>query len=215
MYTTKHQYIDRYPISMESRCLILGTIHPHEHSLFQVPFFYGNVLSLWNILSEVFPDRLTRPITLMKILSFLQEMKISMSDTIRQCEREHLSALDKDLVPTVLNDGILHDIRHSQISQILFTSGFGTNNAFKLFYEDILHRKITPSIKERRGVVLDASVFGRSIELTVLYSPSGAANRSLSKCKPYLEQRHLYMKSPRPVADWKVDYYRSYFSRYQ
>jgi hypothetical protein len=39
-----------------------------------------------------------------------------------------------------------------KISEILFTSGFGKNNAFKLFYVDILGQKFTPEIKSNRQV---------------------------------------------------------------
>ena len=208
---TTHQYLDKYPIWADSEKLIVGTIHPHDHDNFTIPFFYGNVTSIWTILSEAFPDDLKRPLTLDGILKFLKSKKISVSDTIRKCDRKNPTALDKDLIPIELNKQIKDDIRKSKISEILFTSGFGKNNAFKLFYVDILGQRITPEIKSNRQVTLDKELFGRPIKLTVLYSPSGSSNVPLSTSKIFLENKHKYSKSSRPVYDFKVDYYRDIF----
>jgi hypothetical protein len=151
------------------------------------------------------------------ILKFLKAKKISVSDTIRKCNRINLTALDKDLIPIELNTQIIEDIKQSKIREILFTSGFGKNNAFKLFYVDILKQKITADItadiKEKRCIILDEKYFGRKIKLTVLYSPSGSSNVPLSKSKIYLENKHKYLKSSRPVYDFKVDDYREKFDR--
>ena len=211
--TTTHQYLDKYPISADSEKLIVGTIHPHDHDNFTIPFFYGNVTSIWTLLSEAFPNDLQRPLTLYGILKFLKSKKISVSDTIRKCDRKNPTALDKDLIPLELNKQIKDDIRKSKVSEILFTSGFEKNNAFKLFYVDILGLKITPEIRSNRQVMLDKELFGRPIKLTVLYSPSGSSNVPLSTSKIYLDNKHKYAKSSRPVYDFKVDYYRDNFDR--
>ena len=211
--TTTHQYLDIYPISKDSEKLIVGTIHPHDHSKFVIPFFYGNVTSIWTILSEAFPKDLKRPLTLDGVLKFLQEKKISISDTIVKCDRKNPTALDKDLIPILLNQKIKDEIRNSKITEILFTSGFGKNNAFRLFYVEILGLKITKDIIEKREVILDNQYFGRTIKLTVLYSPSGSSNVGLSKSKLYLRSKIKYEKSKRPVYDFKVDYYRDKFDR--
>lgn len=209
--TTTHQYLDKYPISVDSEKLIVGTIHPNDHENFEIPFFYGNMTSIWTILSEVFPNDLIPPFTVDKIVTFLKNKKISMSDTITKCERTNSTALDKDLIVTELNTKLIDDIKKSKITEILFTSGFEKNNAFKLFYVDILGKQITPDIREKREVVLDKEVFGRPIKLTVLYSPSGTANVGLSKSKLYLENKKKYENSTRPVYDFKIDYYRDKF----
>jgi hypothetical protein len=208
---TTHQYLDKYPVSTDSEKLIVGTIHPHDHDNFTIPFFYGNVTSIWTLLSEAFPNDLQRTLTLEGIVKFLKNKKISVSDTIRKCDRKNPTALDKDLIPLELNKQIKDDIRKSKISEILFTSGFGKNNAFKLFYVDILGQIITPEIKSNRQVTLDKELFGRPIKLTVLYSPSGSSNVPLSTSKIFLENKHKYSKSSRPVYDFKVDYYREIF----
>lgn len=208
---TIHQYLDKYPISKESEKLIVGTIHPHDHENFRVPFFYGNVLSIWTILSDAFPDDLKKPITLNGIIEFLQLKRISISDTIRKCERKSPTSLDKDLIPLELNVKIIDDIKDSKVSEILFTSGFGKNNAFRLFYVDILGQKITKYIREQREVILNKENFGRPIKLTVLYSPSGSSNVGLSKSKLYLANEYKYKELKRPVYNFKVDYYKKKF----
>jgi G:T/U-mismatch repair DNA glycosylase len=210
--TTIHQYINKYPVSKKSEKLIVGTIHPHDHHNFLVPFFYGNKLSIWKILNEAFNNEMGEDINLDKILKFLESHKISVSDTIIECERTKPSALDKDLIPTQLNHGLINQIKNSNIKEIFFTSGFQKNNAFKLFYVDILGLKITPEIRNARQIILDNKIFGRPIKCIVLYSPSGSSNVPLSTSHIYLKEKHKYLKSSRPVYDFKVDYYRNIFT---
>jgi G:T/U-mismatch repair DNA glycosylase len=209
---TQHQYLDHYPIANNSKMLILGTIHPHDTARFQIPFFYGNRNSIWNLLSDAFSNELPKPITLEGVLSFLQQRKIAISDTVKQCRRSNPTALDSDLVPELLNIELLDQIRQSKIERILCTSAFGKNNAFKLFYEDLLGVKITPDIKANREVLLPPAAFGRTVLVKALYSPSGSANISLSKHPLYIEDKSKYAGSSRPVYDFKVDYYRQQFS---
>jgi hypothetical protein len=208
---TTHQYLAKYPISPESKTLIVGTIHPHDHGNFKIPFFYGSKTSIWSILSDAFPDDLIKPITLRGVLNFLEKHKISVSDTIIECERVNPTALDKDLIPLLLNTQMIDEIKNSNINEILFTSGFQKNNAFRLFYVDILGRNITPEIRNSREVILEKEVFGRKMKLILLYSPSGSSNVGLSKSKLYLENNLKYINSDRPVYDFKVDYYRDKF----
>lgn len=208
---TTHQYLELYPISLDSKKLIIGTIHPHDHENFEIPFFYGNRSSIWKILSEAFPEELHTPITLKGVLDFLNIRKISVSDTIRECKRINLTALDKDLEPMVLNKQIVEEIKASNINEILFTSGFLKNNAFKLFYVDILGQRITEEIRNKRKVILNKEIFGRPVTLKVLYSPSGSSNLGLSKCRLYMETKSMYKDSHRPVYDFKIDYYRQMF----
>ena len=211
MTITTHQYLDKYPISRDSKKLIVGTIHPHDHENFEIPFFYGNKSSIWEILSEAFPEDLKQPITLPGILAFLEMHKISVSDIISKSRRVHPTALDKDLEPIELNKFIIEQIKESEISEILFTSGFQKNNAFKLFYVDIIGKTITSEIRGNREVILDDEVFGRKVKLKILYSPSGSSNVGLSKCRLYLDNKSKYENTSRPVYEFKVDYYRQAF----
>jgi hypothetical protein len=209
--TTRHQYLDLYPILPESKKLILGTIHPHDHEMFLVSFFYGNKLSIWKILNEAFPGELGQPISLPGITAFLRKYQIAISDTICECNRKKPTALDSDLIPTKLNYDLVEQIKKSRIEEIFFTSGFQTNNAFKLFYVDILKQELTKEIRSSREVILDSSFFDRPIKLTVLYSPAGTANVGLSKSKIYLENKRKYEYSKTPVQAFKIDYYKTKF----
>lgn len=209
---TIHQYLDKYPIPKESERLIVGTIHPHNHDKFEMQFFYGNKNSIWNVLSEAFPKDLEQPITFEGVDDFLKSKKIALSDTIRKCVRDSPTALDKDLIPIQLNTEIIEQIRNSNINEILFTSGFAKNNAFKLFYIDILGNKKIPSeVRKNREIILEKE-FGRPVKLTVLYSPSGSSNVGLSKSKLYKERFNKYKGSIKPISLFKIDYYREKFS---
>lgn len=210
---TIHQYLDKYKIPLESRQLIIGTIHPHNHEDFLTPFFYGNQNSIWKILSDVFPNELGPEITLNGILQFLQNRKIAVSDTIRECYRKFPTALDEDLEPKLLNWELIEQLKVSSVRHILFTSGFGKNNAFKLFYKDMIGLKITTEIRRQREVVLEPSILGRSILLSVLHSPSGTANRSLVRNKQYLAKKEEYQGLSRPVYQFKVDEYHQTFTK--
>jgi len=210
--TTTHQYLAQYPIDPTSEKLIVGTIHPHDHANFRVPFFYGNECSLWKILHTAFPDELVDPFNLASILAFLRGRKIAMSDMIRECERTTPAALDEDLIPTRLNYELADQIRASAIREILFTSGFGKNAAFKLFYTKVLKRSITSMIQKEKEVVVEPALFGRPIRLRILYSPSGTANTGLVRSRLYRERIEDFRHLPAPVQAFKVDYYRKMFT---
>ncbi|MDR0338140.1 MAG: hypothetical protein LBI18_13730 [Planctomycetaceae bacterium] len=211
MITTVHQYLDLYPVDPNSEKVIVGTIHPHNTNEFKIPFFYGSKLSLWELLQRASGGEIGQPITLSGILKFLRKHKISVSDTIRECDRKSTSWADSDLIPTRLNTELLQQIRNSNIREVLFMSGFGNTNAFKLFYVDMLGRKITPDIRLHREVQLEADVFGHSVKLSILYSPSGAANIALAQSAIYRQNQSKYAHSSTPLYDFKVDYYREKF----
>jgi hypothetical protein len=189
MITTTHQYLDLYPVDPNSEKVIVGTIHPHNTNEFKIPFFYGSKLSLWELLQRASGGEIGQPITLSGILQFLRRHKISVSDTVRECRRKSTSWADNDLIPTRLNTELLQQIRNSKIREVLFMSGFGKTNAFKLFYVDMLGRKITPEIRLCREVQLEADVLGHSVKLSILYSPSGAANIALAQSAMYRQNQ--------------------------
>ncbi|MDR2439331.1 MAG: hypothetical protein LBE12_08185 [Planctomycetaceae bacterium] len=211
MVTTIHQYLDLYPVDPNHEKVIVGTIHPHNTNEFKIPFFYGSRLSLWELLQRASDGEIGQPITLSGILKFLCRYKIAVSDTVRECNRKSSSWADSDLIPTRLNTELLQQIRNSKIREVLFMSGFGKTNAFKLFYVDMLGRKITPEIRSRREVQLEADVLGHPVKLSILYSPSGAANIALAQSEIYRQNQSKYAHSPTPLYDFKVDYYREKF----
>jgi hypothetical protein len=208
---TNHQYLTNEPFATASETLIVGTIHPHDHNQFEVPFFYGNECSLWVILHEAFPDELPDPRSLNDIKVFLGRRKMAMSDMIRACRRTNPNALDKDLIPIRLNEELLEQIRQSNIKEVFFTSGFDTNAAFKLFYRDVLKRPITKKIRQDREVTLEPALLGRPVRLRILYSPSGRAVAGLSGNKQYLAKAENYRHFRTPVKAFRVDHYREMF----
>jgi G:T/U-mismatch repair DNA glycosylase len=209
---THHQYLAKHPISPASEKLIVGTIHPHDHEKFTLPFFYGNQCSLWKILQAAFPTELTNAQSLDSILAFLRRRKIAMSDMIWECKRTTPAALHKDLIPTVLNEELPDQNRHSNIREVFFTSGFDKNAAFQLFYKRVLGQRITPAIRKSKEVTLDSAILGRPIRLRILYSPSGTANTGLVRSAAYIANQHKYSGQSTPVQAFKIDYYREMFA---
>lgn len=208
---TTHQYLDVYPIKASDELLILGTIHPHFVADFKTAFFYGNRNSLWNLLHDAFPAELPANYSLRDIIQFLAKRRIAISDSILSCRRKKNSSLDIDLEVISLNMPLIQQIRTSAITRIYCTSGFGKNNSFKLFYEEILGLKITKEIREARQVELAPSIFGRSVTVYILPSPSGAANIALSQTAAYKQSPYYGSDSTRPVYDYKVSLYKEYF----
>ncbi len=211
MLETTHKYIEQHPIKPTDKRLILGTIHPHFVADFKMDFFYGNRNSIWNILRDAFPTEIPTDYKLDDVHKFLTTRKIAISDTILKCTRKSNSALDSDLIPDVLNMELITQIKASQIKQVLCTSGFGKNNAFRLFYEEILGRKLTKEIRVEKKVILPPEIFGREVTVFVLPSPSGAANISLSRTLGY-KTSEFYTQTDRPVYRYKVNLYRNYFN---
>lgn len=212
MKVTNHQFILSNPIKETDKSLILGTIHPHDVSSFKLPFFYGNRNSIWNIFRDVFPGELPREYSVEDIKNLLSNRNIAISDTILQCERVSDSALDKDLRPTRLNMGLIEEVRESTITKIYCTSGFGKNNAFRLFYEGILGMKLNKEIKQNKLATLPVELFGREVVISLLPSPSGAANISLSRSIGYKESPYFGSSSAKPVHDYRVNLFRFFFS---
>lgn len=206
---SKHEHLDLYPIPSYAEKLILGTIHPAHTERFKIPFFYGNKASLWQIFSDAFPEELPYPLSLKKILDFLEKRKIAVSDTIKTCFRKKDTALDQDLEPIELNMDLIAQIKASNIKEIYCTSVY----AFKLFYEGIMAEKITKEILKERQICFYSKRLARNLCLYILYSPSGAANVGLSNTALYKSQKEKYKNSTRPVYDFKVDYYKSFFKK--
>lgn len=204
-----HQFIDQYPISLDSQKLVLGSIHP----VAPVPgelFFFGNDNNLWKNLNEAFPDELNEPIGQEDIMRFLGKRKIAISDIIVQCIRVY-SSQDKDMVPTVMNTDLLARLRESEITEILFTGGFGVNSPFRIFYETLLGQKLTYSVRTNRGLTLNKSFFGREVKLSILYSASGNANVGIARSKQFQAVRDT-LGNYLPVRQFRIKYYQEKFA---
>ncbi|PUZ28643.1 hypothetical protein DCC81_03935 [Chitinophaga parva] len=211
--TTHHRYLDRHPVNPSARAIIIGTIHPHDYTGFAMDFFYGSQCSTWTILAEAFPDRFPNPITREAVLDFLTTHRITMSDTIRSCDRISNTALDTHLIPRAFNLQLVDQLRNSQIEHVFFTSGAGKNGALRTFYTGILRYKYLPiTVSLSKTGLLPTDIFGRDIAYTVLYSPATTADRGIMKTKAFKEVRHLYQHYDSPVHAYKVALYRQAFS---
>jgi len=208
MVKTIHKYIYEIRVKASDTSLIIGTIHPHRTNQFIVDFFYGNRNSLWSILSTVFQQYDFESKN--SIIDVLIQNKIWITDIILECERENETVTqDKHLQNLVLNDdGIRNGINNSSITTIFFTSGFGKNNAAKLFCDTF---NIKPKLNNKREFIIPKNIFGRSIKGIVLFSPSGQANIGISKNKLYLEQKEKYKSFAKPISKFKIDFYKNAF----
>ena len=198
---THHQYLylDSFPVDPGARAIIIGTIHPHERDEFVMDFFYGSRCSIWTILAEAFPGKLQDPTLLIAVRQFLARYNITMSYTIRSCQRLTNTALDAHLMPPVYNTSLVEQIKNSSIEQVFFTSGASKNCALRTFYTGVLKYKYLPTIvaKSKMGH-LPVDIFGRKIGYTVLYSPATTADRGIKKSKRYKDALLLYRTTTGP-----------------
>lgn len=209
---TEHQYLDKHPIDPNATRLILGTIHPHRHEEFKMQFFYGNELSIWKILHQIFPEELLEPGQLDSVKKFLEKRLLTVSDTIISCERIHPTALDKDLRVIKENrEVLLAALKNSQIKEVLCTSGFGKNNAFQLLYCRILGQKITPEIRRAREVNYLLPDSQKEILIKALYSPARTANRGIANSQGYKSVKQRMSVDEYRVHTYAVAFQRSSF----
>lgn len=211
MIKSTHKYIDKNQVKDSDTALILGTIHPHKTDDFIIDFFYGNKSSLWNILGQAFPALEFNSIE--KIQTTLSNSNIWISDMIRSCEREDEKVTQDKLLKNIeLNvDQVRSGIENSKIDTIFFTSGFGKNNAAKLFI-DAFGIKITN--KKERVFEIEENIFNRRIKGVILFSPSGQANVGIKKNKIFMENEFKYKEFSTPVNQFRIDSYREEFKKH-
>jgi len=210
MLITTHQYLDKYPVPSKAKKLILGTIHPHFHDEFRLPFFYGNEVSLWKIFGQAFPSELSDPLSLDSITKFLDERDLALSDTIISCRRLSPTALDKDL--EIISDNkerLFKAIAESDITEVICTSGFGKNNAFKIFYNQFLGLPMTAEIRRTRQAYATIPGSAKRILIRALYSPSRTAITGIGKSQGYKAVKHEMT-----VTQYRVSLYRSVFGEH-
>ncbi|WP_264522379.1 hypothetical protein [Flavobacterium sp. N1994] len=207
--TTIHNYIDNYPISPNSRRLIIGTIHPHLIQNFNIDFFYGNIGSFWDILSNAFPQRQFGNRD--EIIQTLNNFKVAITDIIRQCDRENENVTaDSKLYNIIFNaQQIQAGIENSQVDTIYFTSRFGKNNAARIFVNTF---NIPNNFNQMTSeFTIPQNYFGRQIRCVVLYSPSNNANRGIARAATYLNNIRNYQQFEHPVKQFKIEFYQNKF----
>lgn len=150
------------------------------------------------IISRCFSQIDLVPTSLDSILAFLKRNKISVSDTIRKCRRINPDlASDENLEPIAYNLPLKEQLLKSKIENLYFTSGFGKNAAFKNFYIDILGNKWMES-RFRESREFDIRIDNHPFICHILYSPSGAANKSIGRNEEYKSKKQLYLASGFP-----------------
>lgn len=204
MITTQHKYIEKYPINKTDQFLILGTIHPHKTECFKVDFFYGNENTLWNLIGEACESAL-QDVT--QIVSFLEKNNIAISDMIVSCSRSDVNITqDQKILPIELNLVLKEKILNSEIETIFFTSAFGKNNAAKLFFK-AFNLKRPMNWNNERDFKID--FYGKSIRCIILFSPSGQANRGITRNKMFVTKKKQNIQLS--VKDFKINFYRLKF----
>lgn len=177
----EHPYIKEEFFTKPYRRLIIGTFPPNpncEERRSELPFFYGNVNSIWSIIGKtnLYPEYNFG--NLIEIKKWLNDYSVGVTDVIKSCSRSTdkiCSSYDKDLIISQndfdvrLKQFILKNLHH--IESILLTSGSdsATNNSALSLFKQLMGRELS-SIDEQK--------------LIVLPSPSGEFLRSVfSKAK--------------------------------
>jgi hypothetical protein len=188
--TSNKNNTDILHIAADSRKLILSNMllanGNHAHNILEAEE------SLWKHLQEAYPAELKNPLTLSAVMNFLKRRKIAMAD---------LSS----------PDSLLEAIKTFNIHEILFPGSFNENNVFYRFYIELLGQQLTRGIRQQRCVLLDPSIFGRPVWLTVLYSTTGNANVGIARSQQFQEMRHL-LDPDHPVHDFRIRTYREKFA---
>ncbi|MEA3228797.1 MAG: hypothetical protein U9P38_06980 [Campylobacterota bacterium] len=206
--TTKHRYINEYPIKKTDKHLILGTIHPDKTNE-ELDFFYGNARTFWDLLSNATNLKFD---TLDNITTTLSSNNIAISDMILECERANESVTkDSELFNLKLNDEIKNQILDSDIETIFFTSSFNKNNAAKLFFDRFNLKTQIPE-DWKNNYEFDIVIEAKKIKCVILISPSGSANIGISKSKLYNKYIDKYSQFKTPVKQFKIDFYKYKFS---
>jgi hypothetical protein len=205
----QHRYLKKYPIDPNSKHWIIGTIHAPKPDL---DFFYGSSSSIWKIFKESFPEIEIDPNNVDSILRFLNKNGISITDTIVCCHRiKEDSALDKDLIPIQFNEELKYLIQSSKVEHLYFTSGFGKNNAFRLFYTKIIgHGWVEVYLKTQREFSI--TIGNKKVQCHILLSPSGSANLSIARSKEYKAVAGNYKIYEHPINKFRIDFYRKVFA---
>jgi len=209
---TVHNYIDVYTPKKTDKRLIIGTIHPHITENFTIPFFYGNKGSFWEILHGAFPQHDFT--NLESILSILNRYETSITDIIRECDRENENITRDDLLYNLLlnSEQISDTLNESKIHTIYFTSRFGKNNAAKLFTSALKVDYIKFLDKNESEFIIPDSQFGREIRCIVLYSPSNEANKGIAGgAAAYIRKKDYYKQFKNPIKKFKIEFYREKF----
>jgi G:T/U-mismatch repair DNA glycosylase len=204
-----HPWLEKYPIKKESKYLILGT-HPPMPYCGKLEFYYGNMSEFWRLLDEVYPNNNLYnngcP-ELDSILSFLDKIKISVSDLVYKTNVDRFSTDNKmgKIGKDDLNPFLKCWIEDSNVITIFFTS-FGGSNSAKQLFKKWYRKEFEKVCKISKSHENTIELYGREIRLIDLFSPSPTARRSANNINEFKE----YLKSnPNGNFDaFRIDYYK-------
>jgi G:T/U-mismatch repair DNA glycosylase len=209
----KHPWLLEFPISEDSKYLIIGT-HPPMPYCGRLEFYYGNMSEFWRFLDKVYPNNklyLNGCPKVEDIILFLEKSKLSITDIVYKTNVEKFSA-DADMGEINnedLNPFLFKWLKESKVEIIYFTSFGGSNSAknlFKKWYRNEFKKvcKISPSHENT------LELFGRNVKLIDLFSPSPNARRSSPRIKEYLE----WCSDNEPDFDkFRVYWYKKYLPK--
>jgi hypothetical protein len=101
----------------------------------------------------------------------------------------------------------------SSIEHLYFTSGFGKNNAFRLFYIEVLKNPFVEDYwKERKEFPLKIDD-RKTVTCHILISPSDSSNRAVGRYSDYKVNKQLYMnRMYPPTYAYKIARYQEVFN---
>lgn len=207
-----HPWLVQYPIEKDSKYLIIGT-HPPMPYKGTLNYFYGNMNEFWRFLDKVYPNsRLynNNQVKLDDILAWQKQFKISITDMVFQTHVERFST-DEQMGRIDLNDlnpFLENWIKESTIARIYFTSFRGSKSAKNLF-KKWLKEKLQIKVKFE-GHVNEINIFGRTIELIDLFSPSPTARRSAPRIEEYKKWKLNQSEGEDDYDSFRIAWYKNY-----
>ena len=215
-----HPWLEFYPITKDSKYLIIGTHPPIPYRTDNVQFYYGNMNEFWKLISDVYSTKNIFPnsvYSLVNIINFLNKYQFSITDMVYKTENTKFST-DSEMKVIELNPFLKQWVNNSSIEEIFFTSfNSGKNSALSLFKkwlkeENIPHDKI-PAVKNWLHNGLIVKINNKKIRLIALYSPSPTARRGIPKSKPYIEWLIRNNCSSNCVDLFRIYWYKKFFPK--
>jgi len=178
---SKHPYTPFIPPGATR--LLIGSIPPARfciedaqlHSS-DVDFYYGSKdNAFWNLLEEVFEEKLDRSTTQEAITqrkALLVKHGIGITDMIAACTRTNQSASDEDLKDLELKDLNQLLIDHPSIHTLIYTSEFVKKQVNK----QLKGKHLIDRTNRKKQTIL---INGKEYQVRILYSPSPSGLRNL------------------------------------
>lgn len=214
---TTHPWLEKYPINVNSKYLIIGT-HPPMPYCGRLEFYYGNMSEFWRFLDKVYPDNklyYNGCPQLNDIINFLHKNKMSVTDMVYNTVVEKFSTdVEMGKINSIdLNPYLFDWLNSSEIETIYFTSFSGTNSAknlFKKWYHS-MYKIESKKHKIKKDHFNNIELSGRTIKLFDLFSPSPTARKSAHHIKEYQEWKINNDSSD--FDSFRIHWYKTYLPK--